>query len=113
MYRTTDGGKNWERVLFADEKSGCSGLSMDPQNPHTLFAGMWQVEMHTWGELSGGPGSGVYVSHDGGTKWTRIEEHGMPMSPVGQNRCGGCTEQFQPRLCADSDCGSGFALALR
>ena len=39
--------------------TGCSGLSMDPHNPHTLFAGMWQVEMHTWGEFSGGPGSGV------------------------------------------------------
>ncbi len=84
VYRTIDGGKNWERVLFADEKTGCSGLSMDPQNPHTLFAGMWQVEMHTWAELSGGPGSGVYVSHDGGTTWKRIEGHGMPKSPVGK-----------------------------
>jgi photosystem II stability/assembly factor-like uncharacterized protein len=84
VYRTTDGGKNWERVLFADEKTGCSGLSMDPQNPHTLFAGMWQVEMHTWAELSGGPGSGVYVSRDGGTTWKRIEGHGMPKSPVGK-----------------------------
>jgi len=84
VYRTTDGGKNWERVLFADEKTGCSGLSMDPQNPHTLVAGMWQVEMHTWAELSGGPGSGVYVSHDGGSTWKRIEGHGMPKSPVGK-----------------------------
>jgi photosystem II stability/assembly factor-like uncharacterized protein len=84
VYRTTDGGQHWERVLFAGENVGCSGLSMDAHNPRTLFAGMWQVEMKTWGELSGGPGSGVYVSHDGGTKWTRIEEHGMPKSPVGK-----------------------------
>ena len=84
VYRTTDGGKSWDRVLFADEKTGCSGLSMDPQNPHTLFAGMWQVEMHTWAELSGGPGSGVWASHDGGTTWKRIEAHGMPKSPVGK-----------------------------
>ncbi len=84
VYRTTDGGKNWERVLFANENVGCSGLSMDAKNPRTLFAGMWQVEMHTWAELSGGPGSGVYVSHDGGTKWNRIEEHGLPKSPVGK-----------------------------
>ena len=84
VYRTTDGGKNWDRVLFADEKTGCSGLSMDPQNPHTLFAGMWQVEMHTWAELSGGPGSGVWVSHDGGSTWKRIEGHGMPKPPVGK-----------------------------
>src|SRR5579863_4693897 len=84
VYRTTDGGQHWERVLFADEKTGCSGLSMDSHNSRTLFAGMWQVEMHTYGEFSGGPGSGVYVSHDGGTKWTKIEGRGMPKPPVGK-----------------------------
>ena len=84
VYRTADGGRNWERVLFAGENVGCSGLSLDPHNPHTLIAGMWQVEMHTWGELSGGSGSGIYISHDGGTKWTRIEEHGLPHAPVGK-----------------------------
>jgi photosystem II stability/assembly factor-like uncharacterized protein len=84
VYRTVDGGAHWDRVLFVDEKSGCSGLAMDARNPRTLFAGMWQVEMHTYAELSGGPGSGVYVSHDGGTKWTRIEGHGMPKPPVGK-----------------------------
>ena len=84
VYRTTDGGAHWERVLFGGENVGCSGLAMDPHNPHTLVAGLWQVEMHTWGEYSGGPGSGVYVSHDGGGKWTRIEKHGLPDSPVGK-----------------------------
>ena len=84
VYRTTDGGQHWDRVLFVDANTGCSGLSMDPENPLVLFAGTWQVEMHTYGEFSGGPGSGVYVSRDGGTKWTRIEEHGMPKSPVGK-----------------------------
>ncbi|MGE5246202.1 MAG: WD40/YVTN/BNR-like repeat-containing protein [Betaproteobacteria bacterium] len=84
VFRTTDGGAHWERVLFVDEKTGCSGLSMDPRNPRTLFAGTWQVEMHPWAELSGGPGSGVYVSHDGGTKWTRLEGHGLPHSPLGK-----------------------------
>jgi len=84
VFRTIDGGQHWERVLFPGENVGCSGLSMDPHNTRTLFAGMWQVEMHTWGEFSGGPGSGVYVSHDGGTKWTRIEEHGLPHAPVGK-----------------------------
>jgi photosystem II stability/assembly factor-like uncharacterized protein len=84
VFRTVDGGQHWERVLFAGENVGCSGLSMDPHNPRTLFAGMWQVEMHTWGEFSGGPGSGVYVSRDGGTKWTRIEEHGLPKAPLGK-----------------------------
>jgi photosystem II stability/assembly factor-like uncharacterized protein len=84
VFRTVDGGQHWERVLFAGENIGCSGLSMDPHNPRVLFAGMWQLEMHTWAEFSGGPGSSVYVSRDGGTKWTRIEEHGLPHSPVGK-----------------------------
>src|SRR6185312_21192 len=50
VYRTTDGGQHWDRVLFAGDNVGCSGLAMDARNPHTLFVGMWQVEMHTWGE---------------------------------------------------------------
>lgn len=84
VYRTTDGGKTWERVLFVDENTGCSGLAMDAHNPRVLFAGTWQVVMHTWGEFSGGPGSGVYVSRDGGSTWTRIEAHGLPKPPVGK-----------------------------
>lgn len=84
VYRTTDGGKTWQRTLFVDENTGCSGLSMDPENSQTLFAGTWQVEMHTYAELSGGPGSGVYVSHDNGVTWKHIEGHGLPKSPVGK-----------------------------
>ncbi|MFZ3365101.1 MAG: hypothetical protein WA153_16775 [Candidatus Acidiferrales bacterium] len=84
VYRSTDGGKTWQRVLFVDENTGCSGLSMDPENSQILFAGTWQVEMHTYAELSGGPGSGLYVSHDGGATWKHIEGHGLPKSPVGK-----------------------------
>jgi len=84
VFRTTDGGQHWTRVLFADPNTGCSGLVMDPHNPRVLFAGMWQVELHTWGEYGGGPGSGIYVSRDGGTKWTRLEGHGLPKSPLGK-----------------------------
>src|SRR4051794_4619230 len=84
VFRSNDGGQHWDRVLFADPNTGCSGLVMDPQNSRTLFAGMWQVEMHTYGEFSGGPGSGVYVSHDAGTTWTRINGRGLPRSPVGK-----------------------------
>src|SRR5262245_54464369 len=61
VFRTSDGGATWKRVLFVDEKTGCSGLAMDANDPNTLFAGAWQVELHTWGEFSGGPGSGVHV----------------------------------------------------
>lgn len=84
VFRTADGGQHWDRVLFGGDNVGCSGLNMDPHDPHTLFAGMWQVEMHTYGEFSGGPGSGIYVSHDGGIKWNRIDEHGLPHSPLGK-----------------------------
>jgi photosystem II stability/assembly factor-like uncharacterized protein len=84
VFRTTDGGRHWERVLFVDENTGCSGLAMDPNDPRTLIAGTWQVEMHTWAMFSGGPGSGIFISHDGGTKWARVDGHGLPKSPVGK-----------------------------
>src|SRR5262249_55640293 len=84
VFRTTDGGQHWDRVLFVNELTGCSGLSMDAKNPRTLFAGTWQVEMHPWAELSGGPGSGVYVTHDGGTTWNKIEAPGLPRQPLGK-----------------------------
>jgi photosystem II stability/assembly factor-like uncharacterized protein len=84
VYRTADGGKNWERVLFVDENTGCSDLTMDPNNPHTLFAGMWQIEIHTWGRTSGGTGSGIFKSTDGGMTWKRLEGHGLPHAPIGR-----------------------------
>ena len=84
VYRTADGGKNWERVLFVDENTGCSDLTMDPNNPHTLFAGMWQIEIHTWGRTSGGAGSGLFKSTDGGMRWKRLEGHGLPHAPIGR-----------------------------
>jgi len=83
VYRTTDGGQNWERVLFIDPNTGCSSLSLDPKDPNTIVAGMWSLVMHTWKIESGGPGSGVHISHDGGTTWTKAV-NGMPKSPVGK-----------------------------
>jgi photosystem II stability/assembly factor-like uncharacterized protein len=84
VFRTTDGGKTWDRVLFTDENSGCSDLVMDPSNPKTLFAGMWPLTIHTWGRSSGGPGSGLFVSHDEGATWTRITGHGLPAGMTGK-----------------------------
>jgi photosystem II stability/assembly factor-like uncharacterized protein len=84
VFRTTDGGKTWQRSLFVDENTGCGDLAMDPNNSHILFAGMWQIEMHTWGRNSGGPGSGLFKSTDGGMTWKRLEEHGLPHAPVGR-----------------------------
>src|SRR5712672_3694495 len=84
VFRTTDGGKTWDKVLFVDENTGCSDMGMDPNNPRILFAGMWQIEIHTWGRTIGGPGSGLFKSTDGGATWKRLEGHGLPHSPVGR-----------------------------
>src|SRR3989441_4523190 len=84
VFRTTDGGNHWERVLFTDENSGCSDIVMDPNNPHILFAGMWPLEIHTWGRESGGPGSGLYMSRDEGATWKKITEHGLPNHTTGK-----------------------------
>jgi len=84
VFRTTDGGKTWDRVLFTDENSGCSDIVMDPNNPRILFAGMWPLEMHTWGRESGGPGSGLFMSRDEGATWKKLTGHGLPTRTTGK-----------------------------
>jgi photosystem II stability/assembly factor-like uncharacterized protein len=84
VFKTTDGGRTWTRVLFVNPNTGCSGLAMDPSDPNTLIAGTWEAVMHTWAMFSGGEGSGVYLSHDAGATWHRVEGHGMPKAPVGK-----------------------------
>ncbi len=84
VFRTSDGGKNWAKTLFVDEDTGCSDLAMDPNNPRILLAGMWQFVIHTWGRTSGGPGSGLFRSTDGGLTWKRLEGRGLPHPPVGR-----------------------------
>ncbi|HMO36363.1 MAG TPA: hypothetical protein PKA06_09990, partial [Gemmatales bacterium] len=80
VYRTTDGGQNWQRVLFKDDETGASDVCMDPNNPHILFAGLWQTRRRPWDLTSGGPGSGLYVSRDGGTTW----QHLQPKNSLGK-----------------------------
>lgn len=84
VFRSTSGGKSWERVLFVDENTGCSDLAMDPNNPRILFAGMWPMLIRTWGKWSGGPGGGLHVSRDGGTTWKRLEGKGLPETEIGK-----------------------------
>jgi len=85
VYKTTDGGKNWDKVLFVDEKTGCADLIMDPQNPDKLFAAMWQHRRWPWFFQSGGPGSGLYRSYDGGESWQEITaEDGLPQGELGR-----------------------------
>jgi photosystem II stability/assembly factor-like uncharacterized protein len=84
VFRTTDGGESWQRVLFVDENTGASDIVMDPNNPRILLAGMWQMVIWTWGRQSGGPGSGLYMSRDGGDTWDELIGNGLPTPPLGK-----------------------------
>ena len=84
IFRTTDGGKNWEKVLYKDENTGGIDVAFDPHNPHILFAALWQARRTSWDLSDGGPGSGLYRSGDGGSTWKRLEEHGLPKGPYGR-----------------------------
>src|SRR3954453_14465575 len=78
VYRTRDGGRSWQQVLKKDNDTGASDVAMDPSNPSTLFAGFWQARRFPWDLQSGGPGSGLYVSRDGGDTWKQLTGHGLP-----------------------------------
>ncbi len=84
VYRTTDGGESWQRTLFVDENTGCADLAIDPGNPRIVFAGLWQIDVKTWGRTSGGPGSGLWRSRDGGVTWAKLEGRGLPTPPLGK-----------------------------
>jgi photosystem II stability/assembly factor-like uncharacterized protein len=84
IFRTADGGKSWQRVLFRDRDTGGIDVVFDPRNSNTLFASLWQVRREPWGFSSGGPGSGLYRSSDGGLSWKQIVGHGLPEGPLGR-----------------------------
>ena len=84
FFRTTDGGNSWERVLFVDENTGGVDVVMDPNNSQILFAATWQMFIRTWGRWSGGPGSGIYMSRDGGDSWQRLAGRGLPRGTRGK-----------------------------
>ncbi|MEP6976089.1 MAG: glycosyl hydrolase [Spartobacteria bacterium] len=84
VFRTTDGGKSWTKVLFKDENTGAIDVVFDPHNPNTLFAAMWQVRRQPWFFSSGGEGSGLYRSTDGGTTWQQLKGHGLPETILGR-----------------------------
>ncbi|HJT76609.1 MAG TPA: hypothetical protein VJ739_05355, partial [Gemmataceae bacterium] len=95
VYRTTDGGKTWKKVLGKDENTGASDVCFDPSDPKILFAGLWQARRRPWDLTSGGPGSGLYTSRDGGDTWTQLVAPPDPdvsdpgQAPKGQRYCKG------------------------
>jgi photosystem II stability/assembly factor-like uncharacterized protein len=78
VYKTTDGGNNWEHVLFVDEGTGAVDLAMNPKNPDIVFAAFWSIDIKTWGLNSGGPGGGIYRTKDGGKTWEPMKNNGLP-----------------------------------
>ncbi|MBT8079860.1 MAG: hypothetical protein KJO31_14880 [Gammaproteobacteria bacterium] len=85
VYRTTDGGESWQLVLYVDENTGATDIKMDPSNPDKLYAGMWEFRRWPYQFKSGGPGSGLFISYDGGDNWQRkTEEDGLPAGELGR-----------------------------
>ena len=83
VFRTVDGGRTWEKVLFIDEDTGVTTLAMDPQNPNVLYAAAYQRRRKPWGFNGGGPGSGLYKTTDGGDHWRRLDD-GLPAGDLGR-----------------------------
>ncbi|NOY51963.1 MAG: glycosyl hydrolase [Chlorobi bacterium] len=77
LFKTSDGGANWDKVLYIDEKTGCSSIAIDPDNPERLYAGFWDFRRKPWFFRSGGDGSSFFISDDGGKSWNKITE-GLP-----------------------------------
>src|ERR1700682_5340640 len=84
VFRTRDGGKNWEKALYLDDRTGAIEIIFDPKNPHVLFAAMWEGWRTPWTLNSGGAKDGLYRSGDDGSTWKRIEGNGMPEGPLGR-----------------------------
>jgi photosystem II stability/assembly factor-like uncharacterized protein len=85
VYKSTDGGSNWKKVLYVDQRTGVAELIADPNNPNKLFAAMWDFRRTPWDFTSGGKGSGLYVSHDAGENWTKLsEKDGLPKGNLGR-----------------------------
>lgn len=85
VYRSKDGGKTWQEVLYVNEKTAAGDIVLDPLNPRVLYAGMWQANRTPWSMTSGGPGSGLWKSTDGGDTWTNLSANrGMPKGVKGK-----------------------------
>jgi len=85
VYRSKDGGKTWDKILFRDDKTGANELVLDPKNPQVIYAALWQASRNAFEMSSGGPGSGIFKSTDGGDHWTEISRNpGLPKGVLGK-----------------------------
>lgn len=85
VFKTTDGGETWQKILYVNDTTGCAELVMDPSNPNKLIAAMWQFRRKPWELKSGGAGSGLYMTVDGGKTWKKLtKEDGLPDGPLGR-----------------------------
>ena len=85
VYKTTDGGKNWRRILFSNNTSGVADMVMDPKNPNKIIAALWDHKRDPWFFKSGGAGSGLYMTYDGGENWKKLsEKEGLPKGELGR-----------------------------
>jgi photosystem II stability/assembly factor-like uncharacterized protein len=85
VFKTTDGGETWNKILYTNDTSGVADMIMDPSNPNKLFVAMWQHRRTPWSLSSGGPGSGLYMTLDGGKNWKKLgKSEGLPDGPLGR-----------------------------
>lgn len=85
VFKTTDGGVTWKKILFVNNKTGVADMVMDPSNPNKLFVAMWEHKRDPWFFKSGGTGSGMYMTHDGGEHWKKLtDEDGLPKGDLGR-----------------------------
>jgi photosystem II stability/assembly factor-like uncharacterized protein len=118
IYRSKDGGESWEHVLKVDESTGACDLSMDPTNPRILYAAMWDHQRQPWQVRSGGPGSGLYKSTDGGDTWERLTQGlpelmgkiGVAVSPARPKRVWAVIEAEDGGLYRSDDRGKSWRL---